>query len=356
MPKVKIKNRLIGENQPVFIVAELSANHCQKYDLAVKTIKAAKSAGAEAIKVQTFKPETITLNCKNHYFKIKGENPWRGQRLYDLYKKIYMPWEWQVRLKKLANKLGLLFFSSPFDRTAVDFLIKLKVPAFKVASYEITDIPLIEYLASKGKPVILSTGIATLKEIEEAIIACKRQKNKQIALLKCTSVYPTPFTEVNLRHLPTLAKKFKTVVGLSDHTQGISVSLAAVSQGAKIIERHFILNRKLPSVDRSFSLEPKEFSQMVRMIREVEAALGNFPYCLSKRAKKERRLRRSLFIVEKIKKGEIFTRDNVASIRPGDGLAPKYLKDVLGKKAKKDIKKGTPLDWNLISKLKSDRL
>ncbi|WP_256961508.1 pseudaminic acid synthase [Thermoanaerobacterium thermosaccharolyticum] len=329
-------------------MAELSANHNQNFDNAVKLIKEAKKAGADAVKLQTYTPDTITINCNNEFFQIKQGTIWDGRILYDLYKEAYTPWEWQPKLKEIAENEGLICFSSPFDKTAVDFLEKMNVPAYKIASFEITDIPLIEYIASKGKPVIISTGIATLGDIEEAINACIRMNNKQIALLKCTSEYPSPLNEVNLKTIPNMIETFKTIVGLSDHTLGISVPVAAVALGAKIIEKHFTLSRSMGGPDAAFSLEPEEFSQMVRSVREVEKALGDVSYELSAKTMKSREFSRSLFVVKDVKEGEIFTEENVRSIRPGFGLHPKYYKYILGKKAAKDIDKGTPLNWDLI--------
>jgi pseudaminic acid synthase len=335
--------------EKVFIIAELSANHNQKFELAVETIKAAKDCGVDAIKLQTYTPDTITIDCDNEYFQIKQGTIWDGKTLYQLYKEAYTPWEWQPRLKKLAEELGMICFSSPFDKTAVDFLEDINVPAYKIASFEITDIQLIEYVASKGKPVIISTGIARLEDIQLAIDTCKKAGNEQIALLKCTSAYPTPLEEVNLLTIPDIKERFKTLVGLSDHTLGISVPLAAVSLGAKIIEKHFILDRKLGGPDAAFSLEPDEFTQMVKSVREVEKALGKVSYELSEKIEKSREFSRSLFAVKDIKKGEVLTDKNVLSIRPGFGLHPKFLNEVIGKKAKDNIKKGTPLSWELIS-------
>jgi len=345
---IEINNRRIGQHEPVFTIAEMSANHLQKLDLAIETIKAAKEAGADAIKLQTYTPDTITIDSDNEYFQIKQGTLWDGQTLYQLYEKAYTPWEWHPKLKKIAEGLGLICFSSPFDKTAVDFLEKMNVPAYKVASFEITDIPLIEYIASKGKPVIMSTGIATLSDIEEAVGACKRMGNSQIALLKCTSAYPAPLEEINLKTIPDLAKKFETIVGLSDHTLGISVPIAAVALGACVIEKHFILDRSLGGPDAAFSLEPDEFKAMVKGVREAGKALGKVSYELTEKMKKSRELSRSLFVVEDIKAGKIFTDENIRSIRPGYGLLPKCLNEVVGKKARKDIKRGTPLSWNLV--------
>jgi pseudaminic acid synthase len=348
MKEIRIGNKIISENSPVFIVAELSANHRQDLELAKDTIHAMKEAGADAVKLQTYTPDTITIDCDNEYFKIKQGTLWDGKTFYELYKEAYTPWEWHYELKELAEKLGLIFFSTPFDKTAVDFLEKLNVPAYKIASFEITDIPLIEYTASKGKPIIISTGIATLCDIQEAVSACKRVGNDQIILLKCTSAYPAPLEEVNLRTIPNMAETFGCIVGLSDHTLGISVPIAAVALGARVIEKHFILDRKIGGPDAAFSLDPDDFRAMVKAIREVEKALGKVSYELSEKIKRSREFARSLFVVKDIKAGEVFTEENVKSIRPGYGLPPKHLKDILGKKARKDIKKGTPLSWELV--------
>jgi pseudaminic acid synthase len=348
MKTLKIADRMVGNSHPTFIVAELSANHLQKFDLAVKTIKAAAEAGADAIKLQTYMPETITIDCDNEYFQIKHDTLWDGKTLYQLYQEAYTPWEWQPKLKKVAEDVGLIFFSTPFDKTAVDFLEEIDVPAYKIASFEITDIPLIEYVASKKKPVIISTGIATLSDIEEAINACKRAGNEQIALLKCTSAYPTSPEEVNLKTIPNLAETFNIVIGLSDHTHSISIPIASVALGAKIIEKHLIFDRSLGGPDSAFSLEPKEFKAMVKAVREVEKAIGKVNYEFTDKIKKSRELSRSLFVVKDVKAGEIFTEENVRSIRPGYGLHPKYLRDVIGKRARKNITRGTPLRWDLI--------
>jgi len=307
-----------------------------------------KEAGADAIKLQTYTPDTITIDCDNEYFQIKQGTLWDGQSLYELYKKAYTPWEWQPKLKKIAEEEGLICFSSVFDKTSVDFLEGINIPAYKIASLEITDIPLIEYVASKRKPVIISTGIATLSDIEEAVNACKRMGNEQIALLKCVSAYPTPLEDVNLRTIPNLADTFKTVVGLSDHTLGISIPIASVALGACIIEKHLTLDRKLGGPDAAFSLEPEEFKTMVKSVREVEKALGEVSYELTEKMKKSREISRSLFVIKDIKAGEIFTEENIRSVRPGYGLPPKYLEDILGKRATQDIKKGIALSWELI--------
>ncbi|QGU95076.1 pseudaminic acid synthase [Clostridium bovifaecis] len=347
--KFIIEGRVIDNDSPVFVIAEISANHNGSFENAVKIIKEAKKAGADAIKLQTYTANTITLDCNNEYFQIKQGTIWDGTTLHKLYQKAYTPWEWQPKLKKVAEEEGLVCFSSPFDKTSVDFLEKMNIQAYKIASFEITDIPLIEYVASKGKPIIISTGIATLADIEEAINACKRMGNNQVILLKCTSSYPAPMEEVNLNTIPNMRETFETLVGLSDHTLGQEVAIASVALGAKVIEKHFILDRSEGGPDSAFSMEPEEFKNMVNSIRNVEKALGTVKYDLSEKTKKSRRLfSRSLFIIKEVKKGEIFTEGNVKSIRPGLGMHTRYYNDILGKKAKVDIEEGTPLTWDLV--------
>jgi len=348
MNKIKIANREIGAGRPVFIIAELSANHAGSYKIAEKSLIAIKKSGADAVKLQTYTPDTITIDSKEKYFKIKQGTIWDGTTLYELYKKAYMPWEWQPRLKKLADKLGLVLFSSPFDKSAVDFLEKMKVPAYKVASFEITDIPLIRYIARKKKPVIISTGVAKMEDVKGAIEACKEEKNEKIILLKCTSEYPAPLEEMNLLTIPDMAKKFGVFVGVSDHSDGITVPIVSTALGAKAIEKHFILDKKLGGPDSKFSLDPGEFQDMVQAVRNSEKALGKITYDLSKKSLKSRELSRSLFVVGNIKKGEVFTEENIRSIRPGFGLSPKYLDKILGRRAKRDLKRGTPLRWEHI--------
>ena len=350
MRLVDIGGREVGQGRPAFIIAELSANHLQRFDLALDTVRAAKEAGADAIKLQAYTPDTITIDCDKEYFQIKQGTLWDGKTLYQLYQEAYTPWEWHPELRELARKLGLICFSSPFDSTAVDFLETMDVPAYKVASFEITDIPLIEYIAAKHKPVIISTGIAEIDEIHEALAACKRMGNEQLVLLKCTSAYPAPLQETDLKALADLQSRFETVVGVSDHTVGSSVALAAVALGAKVVEKHFILDRKLGGPDAAFSMQPDEFGQMVKGIREVERALGEASYRLSPQARKNRCFARSLFVVADIKAGEKFSANNVRSIRPSYGLAPKHLSEIIGKKALRDIERGTPLSWDLIDR------
>ncbi len=349
MANLKIGNFEIGKSNKIFVIAELSANHNQNFDIAVKSVLTAKECGADAIKLQTYTPDTITIDCDNEFFQIKQGTIWDGTNLYKLYQQAYTPWEWQPKLKQIADEIGLICFSSPFDKSAVDFLEKMNVPAYKIASFEIVDLPLIEYVASKNKPVIISTGIATEEEIKDAVEECRKAGNNQIALLKCTSEYPAPIEDANLNTIPYLKEKFQTVVGLSDHTLGTTVPVAAAAIGGQIIEKHFILDRKIGGPDSSFSLEPDEFKKMVDEIRKVEKALGIISFDLTEKIKNSRKFARSLFVVKDIKTGEVFTEDNVRSIRPSNGMPPKYIKDILGKRAKVDIPRGTPLVRDLIS-------
>lgn len=335
--------------EKVFIIAELSANHGHDISIAKKTIKAAKDAGADAIKIQTYTADTLTIDCDNEYFKLDSGTIWDGRTLYDLYSEAYTPWEWQKELMEYANSIGLIFFSTPFDKTAVDFLEELDVPVYKVASFEIMDIPLIEYIASKGKPIIMSTGVATLSDIEDAVEACKRMGNDQIILLKCTSSYPAKIEDSNLKTIPNMKETFGVEVGLSDHTLGISVPVVSIALGVRVIEKHFILDKSIGGPDSSFSLEPHEFKQMVDSVRDAEKALGKVDYSMTEKKKNSRLIGRSLFVVKDIKAGEVFTDENVRSIRPSNGLAPKYLNVILGKKSSTNIKKGTPLDWKFIN-------
>lgn len=333
----------------MLIVAELSANHNQKFYEAVELIKACKEAGADAVKLQTYTPDTLTFPSDREHFRISGGTPWDGRTLYDLYKEAYMPWEWQPKLKAVADDLGIELFSTAFDPSAVEFLDELGVPAHKVASFEIVDIPLIEKAARTGKPLIISTGMATLSEIEEAVDAARHAGAKQIALLKCTSAYPAPPEEMHLRTIPHLAEAFHLPVGVSDHTLGIAVPVAAVALGACIVEKHFTLSREVRGPDSTFSLEPEEFQAMVEAVRTVEKALGEVRYGVSEREAKSKAFRRSLFVVEGVKAGQVFTAENVRSIRPGNGLHTRYLREVLGRKAARDIAPGTPLSWDLLT-------
>jgi pseudaminic acid synthase len=337
----------LGGDYPAFIIAELSANHNQNFEIAVESVKAAKEVGADAIKLQTFTPDTITIDSKKEYFRLK-EGLWSGKYLYNLYEEAFTPWEWIPKLKKIADDIGLTLFSSPFDKSSVDFLEQVGVPAYKIASLEITDIPLIKYVASKGKPVFISTGIATVLEMKEAIDACKEVGNDQIILLKCTSVYPAPLEDVNLLTIPDLAKRFDVIAGLSDHTLGIVVPVAAVSIGAKVIEKHFILDKSLGGVDADFSLDKTEFKEMVKAVRSAETALGKIDYELSEKMNISRLYRRSLFVVKDLKTGDVISEENVKSIRPGHGMSPKQLPAILGRRVKRDIKRGTPLKSNYL--------
>ncbi len=347
---LKIGSRRIGQNKPTYIIAEMSANHNQDYEQAVKIIHAAKDAGADAIKLQTYKPETLTIDSKREEFLIKSSTPWDGQTLFELYGKAYMPWEWQPKLKNVADEIGIDLFSTAFDESSVKFLEDLDIPAFKIASFENTDTLLIEAVARTGKPMIISTGMATLEEIEEALDVAKKSGAKEIALLKCTSAYPSPPEEINLLNIPFLADRFNVPVGLSDHTMGISIPIAAVALDACIVEKHFTLSRSIEGPDSSFSLEPGEFKAMVDGIREAEQAKGQQSYKIGTKEKNSRIFRRSLFVVEDIKKGEVFSTRNVRSIRPGYGLHPRHLKEVLGSRAAYDIKRGTPLEFKHVSK------
>jgi pseudaminic acid synthase len=344
---MKIDNFTIDHNSKVFIIAELSANHNGSIEVALETIKAAKRAGADCIKLQTYTADTLTIDCDKEDFKIKG-TIWQGKNYYTLYQEAYTPWEWHKQLFDAAKAEGLICFSSPFDKTAVDFLESLNTPAYKIASFEITDIPLIEYVASKGKPIILSTGIATTEDIELALDACRRMGNNDIALLKCTSSYPAPIEEANMCMVKDLAERFGVISGLSDHTIGTTVPVVATCFGAKIIEKHFILDRAIGGPDASFSMNEAEFTAMVKAVRETELAIGKVNYTLTDKQSKGRDFSRSLYITEDVKKGEVFTEVNVRSIRPGFALHPKYLPQVLGKKAAADLEKGTRFNLELI--------
>ena len=334
---MKISNFKISKNSKVFIIAELSANHNGSLDTAIETIKAAKRAGADCIKLQTYTPDTLTIDSNKDDFLIKG-TIWDGNNLYSLYKEAHTPWEWHQKLFEVAKDVNMVCFSSPFDQPAVDFLEDFNVPAFKIASFEITDIPLIEYTASKGKPVIISTGIAKEEDIVLAINACKNVGNHEIALLKCTSSYPSPIEEANLIMIQDLAKKFNCVSGLSDHTTGPTAAIAGTVLGAKIIEKHFILDRSIGGPDASFSMNEKEFGLMVKSIRDAEKSIGKINYNLTEKQLKGKEFSRSLYIVEDVKKNQIVTKENVKSIRPGYGLYPKYYNEILGKKFVKEEK------------------
>jgi N-acetylneuraminate synthase len=348
MKALTINGRKIGPGHPTYIVAEMSANHNRDFDQAVKIVEAAKDSGADAIKLQTYTPDTITIDCDNDFFQIGKGTIWEGKNLYKLYSEAYTPWEWEPKLKEVAEKLELDCFSTPFDHTAVEFLEKMDVPAYKIASFEVVDIPLIQKIAKTGKPIIMSTGMATLAEIDEAVRAIREAGCKELALLKCTSAYPALPEEMNLRTIPHLAKAFGVPAGLSDHTLGTETAIAAVALGACIVEKHFTLTREVPGPDSAFSLEPKEFRTMVEAVRNTEKALGQVTYEVIEKEKASRVFRRSLFVVVDMRAGEKFTEENVRSIRPGHGLHTRFLRNILGRRTVRDIRRGTPLSWDLV--------
>jgi pseudaminic acid synthase len=343
-----IAGRRVGKGSPVYVIAEVSANHHQSFEMAVDLVRAAKQAGADAVKLQTYTPDTITIASDREEFRVSGGTIWDGRTLHDLYGEAYTPWEWQPRLKKVAEDLGMDLFSSAFDLTAVTFLEEMGVPAHKVASFELVDIPLIQRMARTGKPLIMSTGMATVEEIEEALQSARAAGATQIALLKCTSAYPAPAEEMNLLTIPEMLRRFGVPVGLSDHTLGIAAPVAAVVLGACIVEKHLTLSRSTPGPDSAFSLEPHEFKAMVDAVRTAEKALGEVHFGGSGKEIASRIFRRSLFVVEDVKQGEAFTEANVRSIRPGNGLHPRHLAEVLGKNAAQGIKRGTPLRWEFV--------
>jgi pseudaminic acid synthase len=345
-----IGDRQIGPRQPVYVVAELSANHNQDFEQAARLIQAAKESRADAVKVQTYTPDTITIRSDREYFQIRGGTLWDGRTLYELYGEASMPWDWQPKLKRVADDLGLDFFSSAFDSTAVDFLEGMGVPAYKLASCELIDIPLVQKISHTGKPLIISTGMATIEEIEEAVETTRQAGAGQIALLRCTSAYPALPCEMNLRTIPELARRFEVPVGLSDHTMDIAVPVAAVALGACIIEKHFTLSRSLKGPDSAFSLEPTEFKAMVEAVRVAEKSLGEIHFGLTDSERSSRVFRRSLFVVQDVKQGETFSAENVRSIRPGHGLHTRHLPQIVGKHASCDIERGTPLNWDLVAK------
>ncbi len=348
MTSIIVGDRAVGKGYGTYIVAEMSANHAQSLDRAVKIVEAAKKAGADAIKLQTYTPDTITIDSDNEYFRING-TIWDGRTLYDLYREAHTPWEWHPVLKRVADELSLHFFSAAFDPSSVDFLESLDVPAYKVASAEIVDLPLLQKIAATRKPVIVSTGMATLSEIDTAVRTLRGAGADQLALLKCVSAYPAPPEEMHLLTIPHLAESFGVPVGLSDHTLGTEVSIAAVALGASIIEKHLTLSKKDGSPDSEFSLEPEEFAAMVSAIRRVECAVGSVRYGASKHEEVARRYRRSLFIVEDVEAGDVLTERNVRSIRPAQGLPPAYLNEVIGRRARRKLARGTPLSWDMIA-------
>lgn len=343
--EISIDQRRIGPGQPTYIIAELSANHNHDFSQAVALVKAAAEAGADAVKLQTYTADTLTINCDSSHFQIGEGTLWAGRNLYNLYGEAYTPWDWQPKIKALCEELGMQCFSSPFDATAVDFLETMNVPAYKVASFEIVDTPLLKRIGATGKPVIVSTGMATLAEISDAVETLRRAGTREIALLKCVSAYPAPSDDMNLKTIPHLAEAFSVPAGLSDHTLGITVPVVSVSLGATIIEKHLTLSRDVPGPDSAFSLEPEEFRQMTEAVRIAEKALGDVHYGVSDSEQKSRAFRRSLFVVQDVRKGEPFSDENVRSIRPGYGMPPRHLPDIIGRIAKEDLPRGTPLNW-----------
>ena len=346
--EIRIGRHIINESSPTFIVAEMSANHNMDFDRAVAILQAAKDAGADAVKIQTYTADTITLNCEDPCFQITQGTLWDGTTLYKLYQSAYTPWEWQPKLKAKAEEMGLEFFSSPFDFSSVDFLEEMGVPAYKVASFEITDIPLIKKIACTGKPIIMATGIAHLSDIELALQTCREAGNEKVILLKCTSSYPAPYEDINLRTIPSMGETFSCLPGLSDHSMGSAVAGAAVALGAKMIEKHLTLSRADGGADAAFSMEPAEFKEMVDNIRKIELALGRVTYDLTPKQAREREHSRSLFVAKDMKAGEIFTPENLRSVRPADGLHTRYYEELLGKRIKRDAKLGTPMSWDLV--------
>jgi pseudaminic acid synthase len=347
--QIKIGGRDIGARHPVYVIAELSANHHQDFEQAVRIVHAAKDAGADAVKLQTYTPDTMTIASSRPEFRING-TIWNGRNLYELYGEAYTPWEWQPRLKQVASDLGLDLFSTPFDATAVDFLEQMNVPAYKLASFELVDIPLIQKMAGTGKPLIMSTGMATVEEIDEAVRTARQAGATEIALLKCTSAYPARAEEMNLRTIPELARRFDLPVGLSDHSMDEAVPVAAIALGACIIEKHLTLSRSEAGPDSAFSLEPQEFKKMVDAVRIAERSLGAIHFGVEDKEAGSRVFRRSLFVVKNVRCGEEFTSENVRSIRPGYGLHTRHLADVLGQRASHDIERGTPLSWDLVDR------
>lgn len=344
---IQIGKRRVGPGYPTYVIAEMSANHNRQFDRAVKIVEVAKESGADAVKLQTYTPGTMTIDAHNEYFRIKG-TPWDGRILYDLYAEAFTPWDWQPKLKEIANQLGMDLFSTPFDSTAVDFLEAMDVPVHKVASFENVDIPLLRRIAETGKPVIMSTGMATLAEIDEAVRTLREAGNRELSLLKCVSAYPAPPEGMNLRTIAHLSETFDVPAGLSDHSLADAVPVAAVALGACIIEKHLTLSRDVPGPDSAFSLEPSEFKRMVEAVRTVEQAVGDVKYDPGENEAGMRAYRRSLFVVRDVRAGEAFTTKNVRCIRPAYGMHSRHLNEVIGKRAGRDVPKGTPLAWNLI--------
>ncbi len=346
--QIEIGGHVVGGSSPTFVIAEMSANHLMDYDRAVAIIKAAKDAGADAIKLQTYTPDTITLNCEDPCFQITQGTIWDGTTLYKLYQTAYTPWEWQPKLKEVAESMGLVFFSSPFDLTSIDFLEELQVPVYKVASFEMNDIPFIRKIARTGKPIIMSTGVSYLADIELALQTCKEEGNENVILLKCCSAYPSPYEDINLNTIPSMGDIFDCTVGLSDHTMGFAVAGAAVAVGAKVIEKHLTLSRADGGADAAFSMEPQEFKEMVAQIRIIEKAMGKVTYELTPKQKASRDHARSLFVAQDMKAGDVFTPQNLRSVRPSCGLHTKYYEELLGKRISRDAPLGTPMSWDLV--------
>lgn len=347
MQTVQIKNRIIGDGHPTYIIAEMSANHAGSIERAKEIIRAAKDAGADCIKIQTYTPDTLTIDCHNEYFQVKN-GTWEGENLYSLYGKAYTPWEWQKELKEEADRIGIDFFSTPFDKSAVDFLEEIGSEFYKIASFEMIDLPLIEYVASKGKPIIMSTGMASLEEIKEAVDTVKNAGNNQLVLLKCSSAYPAISDDMHLATIRDMKERFALPIGLSDHSMGSLGATVAVSLGANVIEKHFCLSREIDNPDASFSMTPEEFKQMVQDVRNVEKALGVPTYGVSKQEESSMVFRRSIFVTKDVNKGDVFTEENTRIIRPGYGIKPKYFKDILGTVAAEEVKRGTPFSFDFI--------
>ncbi len=347
MSVIEINGRKIGDGYPAYIIAEMSGNHAGSIERAKEIIRAAKEAGADCVKIQTYTPDTITIDCNNEYFHIE-DGTWEGENLYSLYGKAFTPWEWHKELKEEADRIGIDFFSTPFDNTSVDFLEELGFCFYKIASFEMIDLPLLQYVASKGKPIIMSTGMGKLEEIEEAIEAIYKTGNKQLAIMKCSSAYPAKIEEMNLATIADMKQRFHIPVGLSDHSMGSLSAEVGTALGANIIEKHFCISREIENPDSSFSMTPEEFKDMVNAVRTVEKAKGIVQYGVEKQEETNIKFRRSLFVVEDVKAGEVFTEKNVRSIRPGYGMKPKFLPDVLGKCATVDIKRGEPLKEDMI--------
>lgn len=345
--QIKIGNKLVGEGANCFCVAEMSGNHNHDYSRAVEIIHAAKESGADAIKLQTYTADSLSVNCDNKYFRIT-DGIWKGMTEYELYKEASTPWDWQQQLKEEAEKIGLICFSSPFDSASLDFMMTLNMPAIKIASYEINDVQLIRQAAKQNKPIILATGVAEIDDIDLAIKICKEENNNDVILLKCVSAYPTPYEDINLASIPTLARKYDCILGLSDHSMGSTVPVGAAALGIKMIEKHLTLKRSDGGPDSAFSMEPDEFKKMVDDIRIIEKSIGSSEYKLTELQKKERGGSRSLFVVQDIKAGETITTQNVRSIRPNAGLHTMYYEEVIGKTVIKDVPMGTPLTWDII--------